>query len=447
MAGNDIAEIKRVFDLQKNNVINVRKTSAEERKAKLLKLRAVVLANAETVRDALYADLRRPKQDVFSPELCLDVAAVIGDIDDAVANLDAWMAPVEVTPSPMFAGARTYIGYEPKGVCLLFGPWNFPFLLTFQPLVPIIAAGNCAIVKPNELTPVTSQLIARLIRETFDEKEIAVFEGGVELANSLLELPVDHVFFTGSPAVGKIIMGAAARHLASVTLELGGKCPAIIDSTADIADAATKIGLGRTYNAGQICLAPDHVWIQEDVKDQFLQAITGLFESFFYVDGALNKESLGKIVDDRNFARVKGYLDDAISRGATVVTGGKVDAADRTIYPTVLTNVPLDATVMRDEIFGPILPVLTYKDPEEVFSAIRRGGKPLAAYIFSKDKKFVDLVQQNTNSGGVTVNGVIMHAIESQLPFGGVKESGCGRYHGIHGFRELSHERAVLELP
>lgn len=436
-------EIARIFDEQKKHQWVVKATSAESRKQKLLRLKEVLLSHIDEVRLALHQDLRRPRDEAMPQEL----AGVIADIDDAVAHLEEWMRPVDVEPSPMFAGARTTIRYEPRGVCLLFGPWNFPFLLVFEPLVPMIAAGNCAIVKPNELAPATSNLVARIIREVFDPREVAVFEGGIALANNLLELPFDHIFFTGSPKVGRAVMAAAARHLASVTLELGGKCPAIIDRTADLKDAAAKIGEGRMANAGQICLCADHVWVPEDLRDEFIAHLKESVRAKYYPNGVLDKENFCRIVNAANFARVNNYIGDALARGAKIAFGGQAEEADLTIHPTVLVDVPIDANVMEEEIFGPILPVLTYRDPNEITSVIRRGGKPLAMYLFSNDKAFIDDILKGTSSGGVTVNAWALHWFEPRLPFGGVNESGIGRYHGEHGFKELSHERAMLAVP
>lgn len=442
MTSVSTTELKRVFDLQKEHQWTIKATSAAQRKQKLQKLKDVVLANAEAVKAALYSDLRKPAAEAEG-----EVTGVIGDIDDALANLDAWMQPVDIEPSPHLAGTRARMTYEPRGVCLLFAPWNFPFLLMFQPVVPIVAAGNCFMAKPNEMTPAISAISAKILREVFDEREGAVFEGGVELANALLEFPFDHIFFTGSPKVGRTVMAAAARHLASVTLELGGKCPAVVDQAGDMPLAAATIAAGRCYNAGQVCLCPDIAWVREDLADEFIKQASAYITGTLYANGELNKQAFSRIVDKRNFERVKGYLDDAVARGAKIAFGGKTEAGDLTIHPTLLTNVPLDATIMKEEVFGPLLTVMTYKDPAEIGKYMRRGGKPLAMYVFSKDQKFIDQMMNQTSSGGVTVNGWAAHWFEPQLPFGGVNESGIGRYHGVHGFKELSHERAVLAVP
>ncbi|MCK9284049.1 MAG: aldehyde dehydrogenase family protein [Rhodocyclaceae bacterium] len=435
-------ELKRVFDQQKAHQWTVKATNAAQRKLKLQKLKDAILANADAVKQALFSDLRKPAAEAES-----EVAGVIGDIDDALANLECWMKPVEIEPSPHLQGTRAIMRYEPRGVCLLFSAWNFPFLLMFQPVVPIVAAGNCFIAKPNEMAPATSAISAKILRDVFDEREGAVFEGGVELANALLELPFDHVFFTGSPKVGRTVMAAAAKHLASVTLELGGKCPAVVDRASDLPLAAATIAAGRCFNSGQVCLCPDVAWVREDLADEFVKQARAFIEGTYYADGKINKQAFARIIDKRNFERVKGYIDDAVSRGAKIAFGGRTEAEDLTIHPTVLTGVPLDATIMKEEVFGPLLTVMTYKDISDIAAFMRRGGKPLAMYIFSKDQTFIDTLMLETSSGGVTVNGWAAHWFEPRLPFGGVNESGIGRYHGIHGFKELSHERAMLAVP
>lgn len=434
------AHIQRVFQLQRNQRAALKASTAQQRCARLRKLRETIVSHAEEIDEALFLDLRKAREGAKNFEL----AAALQEIDNALNGLEQWMADEAVEPSPHFKGNQTFIRYEPRGVVLLFGPWNFPFSLVFAPLAQIVAAGNACIVKPNELQPHTSAVTARIIRAAFPEQEVAVFEGGVPLAEQLLELPVDHIFFTGSPAVGKRIMAAAARHLATVTLELGGKCPAIVGEGVDLARTAAMVVGARFRNAGQLCLSVDHVWVPEAMRDQFVQVAQGVIAKMFYADGQLARERLPHIVDARNFARVQGYIDDAVERGARVASGGESDSADLTIAPTILVDVPLDAKVMQDEIFGPILPVLTYKTLDEVTAFVDAGGKPLAVYIFSPDQAFIDQALLDTSSGGVTVNGVMMHYAESRLPFGGVNGSGMGRYKGLAGFRELSNARSVF---
>ena len=433
-------EIQRLFTLQRSRRAKLKASSAAERLQRLSRLREAILARADEIDEALHLDMRKERLGAKHYE----IQSVLQEIDTATAELANWMAPEEVTPSPHFAGNRTCVMYEPRGVVLLFGPWNFPFNLVFAPLVQIIAAGNACIVKPNEMQPRVSAVSARLIRDVFDEGDVAVLEGGVALAEQLLELPFDHIFFTGSPAVGKRIMAAAARHLTSVTLELGGKCPAVVDQGVDWIKTAGMVAGARFRNAGQLCLSVDHAWVPADKRDTFVQILGGVITKMFYVDGQLQRERLSRIVDRRNFDRVKAHFDDAIARGARVAVGGDFDADDLTISPTVLVDVPLDAKIMQDEIFGPILPVLAYEKTTEITDHIDATGKPLAMYVFSPEQAFVDEVLLNSSSGGVTVNGVMLHYAESRLPFGGCNNSGIGRSKGVHGFRELSNARSVF---
>lgn len=438
--GSAAAEISRLFALQRDHRYVAKTSSAEVRKAKLAKFRDVLLAHQEAICAAMYADLRRAPESAIAGE----VMATVAEIADVMANLDAWMQPQVVEPSPHFAGAQAQIRSEARGQVLVLGPWNFPIGLVLQPIVPAIAAGNCVIAKPNELAPHCSAVLATIIAEAFDERDCALIEGGVEVANALLAQPFDHIFFTGSPAVGKIVMTAAAQQLASVTLELGGKSPTIVHLDADIPKAAMQIAGGRCVNAGQLCLAPDHIWVHRSVCAELVEQLQASLQQMFFIDGKLNGDALGKIIDERNFKRVTGYIEDAVARGARVVFGGQSHALERTLEPTILLDVPLDARVMQEEVFGPVLPVIVYDDVNEILGYVQNHGKPLATYIYSKDQQFIDHVLDHTSSGGVTLNGVILHCAESRLPFGGVNSSGIGRYHGVYGFRELSHERSIF---
>jgi aldehyde dehydrogenase (NAD+) len=433
-------EIQRVFGLQRANRTRLKRTSPEERREKLLRFRAAVVEHADEASAALHADLGKPLMGIEH----FEIQSVLSTIDEAVAALDEWMQPLPVEPSAQFTGNEAYILYEPRGVVLLFGPWNFPLALSLEPLVPIIAAGNSAIVKPNELQPQTSKVIARIIQQAFSEDEVAVFEGGIPVAEALQDLPFDHVFFTGSPAIGKRVMAAAARHLTSVTLELGGKCPAIIDDHYPIADAAQKIVGSRFFNAGQLCLAVDYVLVPRDRERELVDTVKAMIDAFFYVDGVFQAERMSRLVDGRNFDRVAGYIEDAVQRGARIEKSGGQDRAALRMEPVVLTGVNRSARIMQEEIFGPVLPVIGYDDADEIEAIVDATGKPLALYAFSNNEAFVDDILTRTSSGGVTVNGVMTHYAESRLPFGGVNGSGMGRYRGRAGFLELSNARSVF---
>ncbi len=435
----EISEINRIFEAQTAHKWVQKKTTAVQRLERIEGLKDALRRYDADIKVALAEDLNKSED-----EATAELGTIYAELEMTGGNLSSWMEPKQVETSERFKNARAVVTFEARGIVLLFGPWNFPFGLVFLPLVQIVSAGNCAIVKPNEMSPATSAISAEIIREVFDEREVAVLEGDVDLANQLLELPVDHIFFTGSPAVGKLIMSAAAKHLASVTLELGGKNPVIVDHSFDMQVAAGKIAFLRNYNHGQVCLCPENIWVPEEKKDEFVAAAQGAFQAMFYQDGQLNPGACGKIVDQRNLNRVRGYIDDAREKGAQIVCGGGIDADQRLVEPTILIDLPGDARIHAEETFGPILSVFTYRDIDEVFAALQQQPKPLALYVFTEDESVVDTVLENTSSGGVTVNNGFLHCSEHHLPFGGVNHSGIGRYHGIHGFRELSHERAVL---
>lgn len=428
--------IQRVFDLQRHNQWSARKTTAEQRKQILLRLREALTARTDDIVKALAEDMGRPTN-----VAALEVFQPIRKIDETIKHLDEWMAPTPV--NDLVQASSAVIRWEPRGVVLLFGPWNFPISLVFEPLVAILAAGNTVIVKPNEVAPASSHIAAEIIRDVFDEREVAVIEGGVDVAEALLQLPFDHVFLTGSPKVGRAVMAAAAKNLASVTLELGGKSPAIIDVNTDLDPVVEQLGIAATINSGQVCLSVDYILVPNKLRDELVTKLSAFFRNAFYVDGVYQASRNSRIVNEANFKRLKGYLDDAVERGAVVEFGGQVNEETLVIEPTILIDVPAEADILSEEIFGPIVPVVGYDDVEEVVGHTRGGTKPLAMFIFSKDDKFVEYVLENTSSGGVTVNGWAVHYWEDALPFGGVGDSGMGRYHGIAGFQELSHGRAV----
>jgi aldehyde dehydrogenase (NAD+) len=333
---------------------------------------------------------------------------------------------------------------EARGVCLILGPWNFPLGLTFGPLAAAIAAGNWCMVKLTDLCPATARVAAKVVKQAFDEKEVALFEGGVDVATALLELPFSHIFFTGSTRVGKLVMAAAAKNLASVTLELGGKSPVIVDDGADVKRVAGDLAAAKQFNGGQACISPDYVFVKESQKGALIEEFRAKVKQNLYRDdGSIRKESIAQIVNDQNFARIKGLFDDAIAKGAKVAVGGTLEQADRTIHPTLLTDVTPDMQIMQEEIFAPIVPVVTYTNIDEVIGHITGRGKPLALYLYSNNQSTIDKVLSRTSSGGVTINGFFSHYLENQLPFGGVNQSGMGSYHGVFGFKAFSHERAI----
>jgi aldehyde dehydrogenase (NAD+) len=431
--------LERVFALQQAHQWEVKASTAEQRKEKLRKLKAAVEAHADGITAAVKQDTRKPEGEIKVTE----ILGVIGNIQKNIDNLDEWMKPVEVIPSQN-KNDKARIIHEARGVCLILGPWNFPLGLTFGPLAAAISAGNCCMVKLTDLCPATARVAAKIIKQAFDEKEVALFEGGVDVATALLELPFSHIFFTGSTRVGKLVMTAAAKNLTSVTLELGGKSPVIVDEGADVKKVAGDLAAAKQFNGGQACISPDYVFVKEQQRGPLVEEFRARVTANLYSeDGKIKKENIAQIVNDQNFARIKKLFDDAVAKGAKIAVGGTLEPADRTIHPTLLTDVTPDMQIMQEEIFAPIVPVVTYKNIDEVIGHITRGGKPLALYIYSNNQTNIDKVLSRTSSGGVTINGFFSHYLESQLPFGGVNQSGMGSYHGVFGFRAFSHERAI----
>ncbi|HWK13407.1 MAG TPA: aldehyde dehydrogenase family protein [Rhizobiaceae bacterium] len=435
--------IARVFALQQDHQWDVKASTTEVRKAKLEKLKAAVEAHADAIVAAVLEDTRKPEREIRATE----VLNVIANIQKNIDNLDAWMTPTEITPS-VNPNDKARIVHEARGVCLILGPWNFPLGLTFGPLAAAIAAGNCCMVKLSDLCPATARIAGKIVGEVFAENEVALFEGDVGVATALLELPFNHIFFTGSTRVGKLVMAAAAKHLSSVTLELGGKSPVIIDEGANIEKIGADLASAKQFNGGQACICPDFVFVREEQKARLVDAFkANVAKNLYAEDGKIVRESIAQIVNERNFTRVKALFDDAVAKGATVAAGGELDESDLTIAPTMLTDVTPQMKILQEEIFAPILPVMTYEDIDQVIGYIEARDKPLALYMYSDDEANVQKVLNRTSSGGVTINGVFSHYRENQLPFGGVNQSGTGSYHGYFGFKAFSHERAIYLHP
>ncbi|MFT5643713.1 MAG: aldehyde dehydrogenase (NAD+) [Janthinobacterium sp.] len=434
-------DIRRVFEAQGPVALTLRQSTTSERLAQIRKLKKAVLDHSAALIEAGMADFGKPAAEVELTE----ILPVIAEANEAIRRLGGWMKPKKVWPSRMMLGTSSYMQYEPKGRILIIGPWNYAVNLCLGPLVSALAAGNTAIIKPSEMTPHTSGVIASIVRAAFAENEVALFNGEADVAQALLALPFDHIFFTGSPAVGKLVMAAAAKNLSSVTLELGGKSPTIVDATADLKAAAKNILWAKFTNNGQTCIAPDHVYVHASVKPAFITHCVAALEAA-YGDAALqaNSPSLARIVNARHTARVQALLDDALARGARVVAGGQVDVGQRYIAPTLLDAIPFDAAIMREEIFGPLLPIISYQELDAVIADINAGPKPLALYIWSSKQKNISKVMQRTSSGGACINHCVVQFLHGNLPFGGVNNSGIGSGHGHHGFLAFSHERAVV---
>jgi aldehyde dehydrogenase (NAD+) len=407
-----------------------------ERREALDKLADVVRRNESALVAALKTDLGRPEAET----ILMDYLNVLQEIRHARRHLRQWMKARRVMPTLATFGSSARIESQPRGTCLIIAPWNVPFHLALGPLASCLAAGNAAIVKPSEMTPATSALIARMMAETFPADLVAVVEGDKTVAEELLSLPFDHIFFTGSPAVGKIVMTAAAKHLTSVTLELGGKSPVIVGPDADLERAADWITFGKFLNAGQICISPDHLYVHSSVKDAFLNLLQARIAKAFGSGEA--SPHLTRIVTPAHAARLSGLIADAMAKGARPVVSGGQDG--QAMGPHVLEAVSPDMRLSQEEIFGPILPVFQYDESDSVIGAINARDKPLALYIFDRDASRVHAITKGTTSGAVGVNLTLVQFSHANLPFGGVNTSGIGAAHGHTGFRAFSHERAVL---
>ncbi len=443
LSKSQLKEMERIFRSQKKKALQLRLSAWNERVEKLKQIRDAIFKYQKDIQSALRQDFNKSEVETDMTE----ILPTIVECKEAIRHLKHWMKPLRVkTPLTLF-GAVSEIHYEPRGTVLIISPWNYPFHLAFAPLIAAVSAGNTVILKPSEYTPHTSRLTKKILAEIFPEDEVAVFEGDYTVSTALSDLPFDHIFFTGSTSVGRIIMERASKHLTSVTLELGGKSPSIVTESANLKQAAESIIWGKFINAGQTCVAPDYLFIAESLKDAFVEEAKKAVKKFFGKNENNLSESKDycRIVNSRNFERVKFYLDEAVSKGAKIELGGSSDPSDRFISPTLISKVPLKAKIMEEEIFGPLLPMIVYKSLDEVIEFINSRPKPLALYIFSKSRQDVQKILKSTSSGGAVVNDVIVHLANFNLPFGGVNQSGHGRYHGQFGFREFSHEKSVLK--
>ncbi|BBY38163.1 aldehyde dehydrogenase [Mycobacterium mantenii] len=407
------------------------------RRSQLAQLRRMLVECQDELLEAVCIDLGKASAEAYAA----DVGFALAEIRHMEAHLEEWMAPQRVPLGLKLRPGSARVVREPLGVVLVIAPWNLPVQLLVVPMATALASGNAVLGKPSEVTPGVSALLARLIPQYLDERATAIAEGGVEETTALLEQRFDHIFYTGNGQVGRIVMAAAARHLTPVTLELGGKSPVIVDRSAKLDVAARRIAWGKFTNAGQACIAPDYVLVHRDVAGPLVERLTAAVRDF-YGDDPKSSGDFSRIVNARHWRRLKGLLD--AGGFATVACGGDSDEATNYLAPTILTGVAADAAVMRDEIFGPILPVLAVDDVDAAIEHVNAGEKPLALYAFSEDRFVVDRIIGATSSGGVCVNGTILQVAVSDLPFGGVGASGIGAYHGRWGFDTYSHRRAVL---
>ena len=423
---NILSDQRNLFNSQKTKNLKFRKMYLE-------KLKEVLLKNEELLYDSIYKDFGKSKFDTFTTE----ISFVLKDIDYFLKNLNSLAKPKKVRTNLANQLGSSKIYPEPLGCALVIGAWNYPYQLSLSPVVAALAAGNTCILKPSEIAENTMKAMAKIINENFPKDYFYVAEGGIEETTEILKLKFDKIFFTGSPKVGQIIYEAAAKHLTPVTLELGGKSPAIVTSSANFEVAAKRIVWGKFLNAGQTCVAPDYILVDEKVKDSFLDSLQSYIQKFNYHS---ESENYTQIINQRNFDRLVNLIDQE-----KVYFGGKTDAAKRYIEPTIMHDVTWNDKVMQEEIFGPILPVLTFKNFNEALLQIAAYEKPLSAYLFSDNSEEKEEFTTKISFGGGCINDVVMHLSNDYLPFGGVGNSGIGNYHGKYGFDAFSHQKAVLD--
>ncbi|GAB3497174.1 aldehyde dehydrogenase family protein [Spirosoma knui] len=444
LASTDLRDdLQAVFAQQRRHAPQMALTTADQRIERIRRIQHWITTHESAIQQAMYADFRKPSAEVTLGELM----ALHAEIRYTIKHLKQWMKPQRV-PTPLsMVGTKSHIRHEPKGNILIISPWNYPFVLSIRPLVSALAAGNVVILKPSELTPNTAGLIRQMISELFPADEVAVFEGDAEVAKALLDLPFNHIFFTGSPAVGRIVMAAAAKHLASVTLELGGKSPAIVDESANIKQAAEQLAWGKCLNNGQTCIAPDYLLVHESVKQSLMQAMQTAIAAMYRPEEkpVEQSDSYARIVNNAHFRRIKELIDDAVQKGASVTLGGQMNADQNFIEPTILEGVTNDMRVMQDEIFGPVLPVLTYSTLDEALQIVNQREKPLALYIHSRNPQRTQYILDRSTAGDSVVNDALLQFSNVELPFGGVNNSGLGKSNGYFSFQEFSNQRGVMQ--
>lgn len=426
-----------IIHQQRNFFLTGKTKDIKFRYQQLKTLKQIIIEYEKALYQAVQLDLHKPIEETFITETVL----VLKEIEYALKNLKNWTKPKPAQIPIQLFPASAKIHPEPLGVVLIIGPWNYPIQLILAPLVGVIAAGNCAILKPSELAPHTSHLISEMMTKSFDPEYITVIEGGIETSQQLLAEKYDHIFFTGGTDVGKIIMEAAAKQLTPVTLELGGKSPCIVDTNINIEYTARRITWGKFINAGQSCIAPDYLLVNKNIKEKLLTAIQKCIREF-YSDNPVTSPNYGRIINQKHFERLVKLL-----QNGKILIGGETDSSQYYIAPTIIDHVSDTDPVMQEEIFGPILPVIEYTDITEAIASINSRPKPLALYLFSDDKNLQQRVSQETSSGAMGINNTLMHIGVSSLPFGGVGDSGIGSYHGRASFDTFSHYKSVLNKP
>lgn len=423
---------KEYFDLQVTK-------NTDYRIHQLIRLKKGIKKYEPMILNALKKDLGKHENESYMSE----IGYIYNSISFAIRNIKHWAKPKKCATPWYLMPAKSYVLSEPYGAVLIIGPYNYPFHLLIEPLIGAIAAGNTAILKPSEMAPNMSRIVKVMIEEIFDSRYIACVEGGVDTNTSLLNNAFDYIFFTGSVNVGKIVMKAAAKRLIPVTLELGGKSPVIVDKSANLKEAARRIIWGKTMNAGQTCIAPDYILVYETVKEDLIKELK-LAIGRFYGQQIQQSDSFGRIINQRHFQRISSILE---KDKKMIIFGGHTDEKERYIEPTLLDVPNLDAACMQEELFGPILPIMTYASLNDAITQINSMPKPLALYLFTRDKCVIDKVMLKVSSGGVCINDTLSHLANYHLPFGGVGNSGIGGYHGIESFQTFSHKKSVLRRP
>ena len=444
---NHINEMKRVLESQKKLFINEGSPSIELRIDRLNRLKTLIIDNRYDFVDALNEDYGSRSSNI---SLLSDAYGIIPDINNAIKNIKKW-TKIDKRSSNFpfgFFGAKSYVKYEPLGTVGMISPWNFPVNLSFKPLAAIFAAGNQVMHKPSELTPITASLIKDLCDKAYDENEFATFLGGPETGEAFTKLNFDHLLYTGSGAIGKKVMESASQNLVPVTLELGGKSPVIIGNSADIKVSAKGIMFGKTLNAGQICLAPDYVIVHKEKKDEFISEIENAINEYYPT--MKDNDDYSSIINQRHFDRINSLIEDAKEKGADIneINPSNEDFSQQEFFkipPTIVTNTTDDMRIMNEEIFGPVLPVLEYENLTDALSTINLKDRPLGLYYFGNDIKEENTIMSNTSSGGVTINNVVGHIQQKDLPFGGVGPSGMGRYQSFDGFKNFSNPRSFYK--
>ncbi|SFR65431.1 aldehyde dehydrogenase [Anaeromicropila populeti] len=433
----DVLKIDKSFN-KKRQFFDEGKTKGYEfRKENLIKLKNVIKKYESEIMEALYLDLHKPAFEAFTSE----IGILYEEIRYTLKHLKGWMKPKRVHTSFVLHPSSSYLYSEPLGVTLIIGPWNYPFQLLFAPLVGAIAAGNCAILKPSDQTKHISNLVAKIIQETYEDNYISVVQGPGSIIGSHLiqRFPFNHIFFTGSPSVGKKILSMAADTLTPVTLELGGKSPVIVHKDANIDISARKLTWAKFFNAGQTCVCPDYLLIHESIKDVFIEKMIYYIKDFFG-ENPIESENFARIINKKRYEILENWLHEG-----TLLIGGQCDKNSLFIAPTIIDQITPESSIMQDEIFGPILPVITYKDINEIVPIIRKNRYPLSLYLYTRNKELEKFVIETFEFGGGCINNGILHLVNPNLPFGGVGNSGMGRYHGKSSFDAFSHKKSILK--